>query len=195
MVSFFNGKPKKNRYRKFKIKTVNQIDDFASIREVVFRRYSRLKKEKLAYPDLIVIDGGKGQLSMAMSALRELGLDYINIIGLAKRLEEVFIPGNPNPQSIHKDSSGLILLKRIRDEAHRFAITFQRQKRKKTMTNSPYLEIPGVGNITVKKLLTNFDGTRDIANQTPKVISDKIGLSENLSNKIISVAKSLKIDS
>ena len=195
MVSFFNGKPKKNRYRKFKIKTVNQIDDFASIREVVYRRYSRLKKEKLDYPDLILIDGGKGQLSMAMSALRELGLDYINIIGIAKRLEEVFVPGNPNPQSIHKDSSGLILLKRIRDEAHRFAITFQRQKRKKTMTNSPYLEIPGVGNITVKKLLTNFDGTRDIANQTPKVISDKIGLSENLSNKIISVAKSLKIDS
>jgi len=195
MVSFFNGKPKKNRYRKFKIKTVNQIDDFASIREVVYRRYSRLKKEKSAYPDLILIDGGKGQLSMAMSALRELGLDYISIIGIAKRLEEVFVPGNPNPQSIHKDSSGLILLKRIRDEAHRFAITFQRQKRKKTMTNSPYLEIPGVGHITVKKLLTNFDGTQDIANQTPKVISDKIGLSETLSNKIILVAKSLKIDS
>ena len=195
MVSFFNGKPKKNRYRKFKIKTVDQIDDFASIREVVYRRYSRLKKEKSAYPDLILIDGGKGQLSMAMSALRELGLDYLNIIGIAKRLEEVFVPGNPNPQSIHKDSSGLILLKRIRDEAHRFAITFQRQKRKKTMTNSPYLEIPGVGNITVKKLLTNFDGTKDIANQTSKAISDKIGLSENLSNKIISVAKSLKIDS
>ena len=195
MVSFFNGKPKKNRYRKFKIKTVDQIDDFASIREVVYRRYSRLKKEKSAYPDLILIDGGKGQLSMAMSALRELGLDYINIIGIAKRLEEVFIPGNPNPQSIHKDSPGLILLKRIRDEAHRFAINFQRQKRKKTMTNSPYLEIPGVGHITVKKLLTNFDGTKDIANQTSKAISDKIGLSENLSNKIISVAKSLKIDS
>ena len=195
MVSFFNGKPKKNRYRKFKIKTVNQIDDFASIREVVYRRYSRLKKEKSAYPDLILIDGGKGQLSMAMSALRELGLDYLNIIGIAKRLEEVFVPGNPNPQSIHKDSSGLILLKRIRDEAHRFAITFQRQKRKKTMINSPYLEIPGVGHITVKKLLTNFNGTQDIADQTPKKISDKIGLSENLSNKIISVAKSLKIDS
>ena len=195
MVSFFNGKPKKNHYRKFKIKTVDRIDDFASIREVVYRRYSRLKKEKSAYPDLILIDGGKGQLSMAMSALRELGLDYINIIGIAKRLEEVFIPGNPNPQSIHKDSPGLILLKRIRDEAHRFAITFQRQKRKKTMTSSPYLEIPGVGHITVKKLLTNFDGTKDIANQTSKAISDKIGLSENLSNKIISVAKSLKIDS
>ena len=161
----------------------------------MYRRYSRLKKEKSAYPDLILIDGGKGQLSMAMSALRELGLDYLNIIGIAKRLEEVFVPGNPNPQSIHKDSSGLILLKRIRDEAHRFAITFQRQKRKKTMINSPYLGIPGVGHITVKKLLTNFNGTQDIADQTPKNISDKIGLSENLSNKIISVAKSLKIDS
>ncbi|MFL3013150.1 MAG: excinuclease ABC subunit UvrC [Candidatus Neomarinimicrobiota bacterium] len=194
MVSFLNGKPKKNRYRKFKIKTVDQIDDFASIREVVYRRYSRLKKEKSAFPDLILIDGGKGQLSMAMSAIRELGLDYINIIGIAKRLEQIFIPGNPNPQSIHKDSPGLILLKRIRDEAHRFAISFQRQKRKETMTSSPYLEIPGVGKMTVKKLLINFDGTQDIANQTPKIISDKIGLSENLSSKIILVAKSLKID-
>ena len=129
MVSFINGKPKKSNYRKYKIKSVENIDDFASIREVVFRRYSRLQKEKSEYPDLILIDGGKGQLSMAMSALRELGLDYINIIGLAKRLEEVFIPGNPEAQFINKNSPGLVLLKRVRDEAHRFAISFQKQKR------------------------------------------------------------------
>ena len=191
MVSFINGKPKKSNYRKYKIKSVESIDDFASIREVVFRRYSRLQKENSEYPDLILIDGGKGQLSMAMSALRELGLDYINIIGLAKRLEEVFIPGNPEAQIINKDSPGLILLKRVRDEAHRFAISFQKQKRKKTMTESPYSSIKGVGKITLKKLLIEYDGTEDIARQTPKSIAEKIGLSEKVSSEIIALALSL----
>ena len=192
MVSFINGKPKKSNYRKYKIKSVKNIDDFASIREVVFRRYSRLQKENSKYPDLILIDGGKGQLSMAMSALRELGLDYINVIGLAKRLEEIFIPGNPEPQIINKNSAGLVLLKRIRDEAHRFAITFQKQKRKKTMTESPYSSIKGVEKITLKKLLTEYDGTEDIAKQTPNSISEKLGLSEELSGEIVAMALSLE---
>jgi len=191
MVSFINGKPKKSNYRKFKIKSVESIDDFASIREVVFRRYSRLQKENSEYPDLILIDGGKGQLSMAMSALRELGLDYINIIGLAKRLEEVFIPGNPEAQIINKNSPGLILLKRVRDEAHRFAISFQKLKRKKTMTESPYSSIKGVGKITLNKLLIEYDGTEDIARQTPKSLAEKIGLSEKLSGEIVAMALSL----
>ena len=191
MVSFINGKPKKSNYRKYKIKSVKKIDDFASIREVVFRRYSRLQKEKFEYPDLILIDGGKGQLSMAMSALRELGLDYINIIGLAKRLEEVFIPGNPEAQVINKNSPGLVLLKRVRDEAHRFAISFQKQKRKKTMTESPYSSIKGVGKVTLNKLLIEYDGTEDIARQTPKSIAEKIGLSEKLSGEIVAMALSL----
>ena len=192
MVSFINGKPKKSNYRKYKIKSVENIDDFASIREVVFRRYSRLQKENFEYPDLILIDGGKGQLSMAMSALRELGLDYINIIGLAKRLEEVFIPGNPEAQVINKNSPGLILLKRVRDEAHRFAISFQKQKRKKTMTESPYSSIKGVGKITLNKLLIEYDGTEEIAKQTPKSLAEKIGLSEKLSGEIVSMALSLR---
>ena len=192
MVSFINGKPKKSNYRKYKIKSVENIDDFASIREVVFRRYSRLQKEKSEYPDLILIDGGKGQLSMAMSALRELGLDYINIIGLAKRLEEVFIPGNPEAQIINKNSPGLVLLKRVRDEAHRFAISFQKQKRKKTMTESPYSSIKGVGKITLNKLLIEYDGTEDIARQTPKSIAEKIGLSEKVSGEIVAMALSLR---
>ena len=191
MVSFINGKPKKSNYRKYKIKSVKKIDDFASIREVVLRRYSRLQKEKFEYPDLILIDGGKGQLSMAMSALRELGLDYINIIGLAKRLEEVFIPGNPEAQVINKNSPGLVLLKRVRDEAHRFAISFQKQKRKKTMTESPYSSIKGVGKVTLNKLLIEYDGTEDIARQTPKSIAEKIGLSEKLSGEIVAMALSL----
>ena len=192
MVSFINGKPKKSNYRKYKIKSVENIDDFASIREVVFRRYSRLQKENFEYPDLILIDGGKGQLSMAMSALRELGLDYINIIGLAKRLEEVFIPGNPEAQVINKNSPGLVLLKRVRDEAHRFAISFQKQKRKKTMTESPYSSIKGVGKITLNKLLIEYDGTEDIAKQTPKSLAEKIGLSEKLSGEIVAMALSLR---
>ena len=128
---------------------------------------------------------------MAMSALRELGLDYINVIGLAKRLEEIFIPGNPEAQIINKNSPGLVLLKRIRDEAHRFAITFQKQKRKKTMTESPYLSIKGVGKITLKKLLTEYDGTEDIAKQNPKSIAEKIGLSEKLSGEVVAMALSL----
>ena len=129
MVCFVDGVAKKSEYRKFKIKTVKGIDDFAMIREVVLRRYSRLKSEKATFPDLILIDGGKGQLSMAVSALQELGLSYISVIGLAKRLEEVYVPGSSDPQNIPKSSPGLFLLRRIRDEAHRFAVTFHRLRR------------------------------------------------------------------
>tara|TARA_X000001036_G_scaffold292940_1_gene272231 strand:- start:26498 stop:28321 length:1824 start_codon:yes stop_codon:yes gene_type:complete len=191
MVSFVNGKPRKNNYRKFNIRSVNKIDDFASIREVVFRRYNRLKKENASFPDLILIDGGKGQLNMATSALRNLGLDYIPVIGLAKRLEEVFIPGNPDAQIIHKNSSGLVLLKRIRDEAHRFAISFQKNKRNKTMLESPLLNIVGVGQKTIKKLFIEFDDIKDISMQSSDTISKKIKLSKKLSKVIIKVSKSL----
>ena len=191
MVSFVNGKPRKNNYRKFNIRSVKKIDDFASIREVVFRRYNRLKKENASFPDLILIDGGKGQLNMATSALRDLGLDYIPVIGLAKRLEEVFIPGNPDAQIIHKTSSGLVLLKRIRDEAHRFAISFQKNKRNKTMLKSPLLDIDGVGQKTIQKLFIEFDDIKDISMQSPDTISKKIKLSKKLSKVIIKVSKSL----
>ena len=129
MVCFVDGVAKKSEYRKFKIKTVKGIDDFAMIREVVLRRYSRLKSEKATFPDLILIDGGKGQLSMAVSALQELGLSYISVIGLAKRLEEVYVPGSSDPQNIPKSSPGLFLLRRIRDEAHRFAVTVCDERR------------------------------------------------------------------
>ena len=191
MVSFVNGKPRKNNYRKFNIRSVKKIDDFASIREVVFRRYNRLKKENASFPDLILIDGGKGQLNMATSALRDLGLDYIPVIGLAKRLEEVFIPGNPDAQIIHKNSSGLVLLKRIRDEAHRFAISFQKNKRNKTMLKSPLLDIVGVGQKTIQKLFIEFEDIKDISMQSPDTISKKIKLSKKLSKVIIKVSKSL----
>jgi len=189
MVCFVDGKPKKSDYRKFKVKTVMGIDDFAAMREVVHRRYLRLKKEKSSFPDLILIDGGKGQLSMAVSALRELGLDYIPIIGLAKRLEEVFVPGISNPQSIHKQSPGLILLRRIRDEAHRFAITFQRSKRKEILW-SAFRNIKGMGPKRVQKLFQNFESMELIAQSSVEDIKSKTGVSKNMAKQIIHLANS-----
>ena len=189
MVSFFDGKPKKNEYRKYNIKTVEGIDDFASIREVVFRRYSRVKKEGLGFPDLILIDGGKGQLSMAVSALRELGLEYITVIGIAKRLEEVFVPGHSDPQNIPKSSSGLILLRRIRDEAHRFAITFQRTKRKKTSLKSVFDDIAGMGPSRVKKIMKDFNGIDEIASLDPQDIKEKSGIPISIAKEVVRIAK------
>ena len=189
MVSFFDGKPKKNEYRKYNIKTVEGIDDFASIREVVFRRYSRVKKEGLGFPDLILIDGGKGQLSMAVSALRELGLEYITVIGIAKRLEEVFVPGHSDPQNIPKSSSGLILLRRIRDEAHRFAITFQRTKRKKTSLKSVFDDIAGMGPSRVKKIMKDFNGIDEIACLDPQAIKEKSGIPISIAKEVVRIAK------
>ena len=190
MVCFIDGKARKSEYRKFKVKTVDGIDDFAAMREVVHRRYLRVKKEKTSLPDLILIDGGKGQLSMAVSALRELGLDYIPIIGLAKRLEEVFVPGISDPQSIHKQSPGLILLRRIRDEAHRFAITFQRSKRK-TSLESVFNDIVGMGPKRVIVLLKSFETTESIANADHQLIIEKTGIPEKVAKEIIKKAKSL----
>jgi excinuclease ABC subunit C len=161
MVCFVDGVAKKSEYRKFKIKTVKGVDDFAMIREVVLRRYRRLKSEQAALPDLILIDGGKGQLGMAVSALQELGLSYISVVGLAKRLEEVFIPGSSDPQNIPKSSPSLFLLRRIRDEAHRFAVTFHRQRRKKSATESIFDNIKGIGPTRRKKLLTRFENVKN----------------------------------
>ena len=192
MVCFVDSIPKKTEYRKFNIKSVDGIDDFASIREVVYRRYKRSKEEGTQLPDLILIDGGKGQLNMALSALRELGLDYIPVIGLAKRLEEVFVPGNSEPQSIHKQSSGLILLRRIRDEAHRFAITFQRKKRNKQFITSVFSDIPGLGIKRLNILLNEFDGLKEISNLKPNIIKDKTGIPLKISKEIIKLSKKIK---
>ena len=189
LVCFVDGKPRKSLYRKFKVKTVDGIDDFASMREIVSRRYKRVKKEGKSLPDLILIDGGKGQLSMAVSALRELGLDYLPIVGLAKRLEEVFIPGSSDAQSIHKQSPGLILLRRIRDEAHRFAITFQKQQRTKTISKSIFHDIKGVGDKRVKKLLLIYKDLKTIAKLKPANIQRDIGVSEVIAKTIIKKAK------
>ncbi len=189
MVCFMDGKPRKSEYRKFKVKTVDGIDDFASMREVVFRRYKRVKEEGIGLPDLILIDGGKGQLSMAVSALRELGLDYLPIIGLAKRLEEVFVPGQSEAQSIHKQSPGLILLRRIRDEAHRFAITYQKQKRTDSVTKSIFHELPGMGEKRVQKLLSEYKSIKNISELKPEQIQNALGFPDLIAQSIIELAK------
>ena len=173
MVCYIDGKARKSEYRKYKIKTLDGIDDFAAIREVVFRRYWRLKNEQATLPDLILIDGGKGQLSMAISALRELGLNYLTVIGLAKRLEEVFVPGNADAQSIPKQSSGLILLRKIRDEAHRFAITYHKQKRNKQVRTSIFDSIDGMGPKRIQSLFTVFQDIESIAHADTDIIAKK----------------------
>ena len=191
LVCFIDARPRKTEYRKFNIKTVKGIDDFASMREVVYRRYKRVKDQDEPTPDLILVDGGKGQLSMAVSALRDLGLDYIPVIGLAKRLEEIFVPGNSDPQIIHKASPGLTLLKRIRDEAHRFAVTYQRQKRNKKMIESVFSTIKGMGKKRQEKLLIAFDGPEQISKLTPEVINAETAIPLKIVKEVIKLAKTI----
>ncbi|MEO6095122.1 MAG: excinuclease ABC subunit UvrC [Fibrobacteria bacterium] len=152
-VVFVDGKPSKKDYRHYNVKTVEGIDDFASMREIIGRRVKRLIDDKLPFPDLFLIDGGKGQLGMASEILREAGRSDQPVIGLAKRLEEIFFPGQSEPLLIPKTSPSLQLLQQVRDEAHRFAITFQRSKRKQHIETSWLDEVTGVGTKTKMKLL------------------------------------------
>ncbi len=178
MVVFVDGKPKKSLYRKFIIKDVEGPDDFESMREVITRRYKKvLEDENEIMPELIVVDGGKGQLSSAVKSIDKLGIKNYNIIGLAKRLEEVFHPGNPEPQTIPKTSSTLKLLQQIRDEAHRFAITFHRQRRSKRTFTSELLEINGIGDKVAEKLLKDFRSIDEIRNASLEDLELKIGKS------------------
>ncbi len=153
MVVAEDGFPKRSDYRKYKIRTVEGVDDFASMREVVGRRYRRVLDEKLPMPDLIMIDGGRGQLGAAMEALRGLNLDHLPAVGLAKRLEEFFLPGRLESVRLTERSPGRLLMQRLRDEAHRFAITFHRQLRSKAISLSELDEVEGLGPKTKKRLL------------------------------------------
>jgi len=178
MVVFENAKPKKSKYRKFIIKSVVGPDDFASMREVIERRYSKLKETDEPLPDLIMVDGGKGQLSSAVSVLKKLGFKNFEIIGLAKRLEEIYLPNTPEPQTIPKTSSSLKLLQQIRDEAHRFAITFHRQRRSKRTLTSELLEINGIGEKIAEKLLKNFNSIKEIKSAGEDELAKVIGKSK-----------------
>tara|TARA_Y100000814_G_scaffold9832_3_gene7975 strand:+ start:2291 stop:4054 length:1764 start_codon:yes stop_codon:yes gene_type:complete len=191
MVCYINGKPKKTEYRKFNIKTVDGIDDFASMHEVVKRRYLRLLEEKKQLPDLVVIDGGKGQLSAAKSALDSIGLNHIYVIGLAKRLEEIYKPGISAPQNISKTSPSLYLLRSIRDEVHRYAVSFHRQKRNKSMTLSIFEDIRGLGDKRLQELWKKFKSIDNIKKITASEITDKTNIPESIAKQIIRKAKQI----
>lgn len=168
MVSFYDGMPKKSEYKRFKIKTVQQgkPDDFQSMREVIERRYSRLLKEGLEFPDLIIIDGGKGQLSSAFEVLNNMGIKNQDIVSLAKRIEEVFIPGSAAPVLFPSNSQALFFFQRIRDEAHRFAITFHRKLRDKEALHSELDDIKGLYIKSKKLLLDKYGSASGISKLT-----------------------------
>ncbi len=175
-VVFKNGKPSKKDYRKFNIKTVEGPDDFASMEEVVYRRYKRLLAEEEPLPQLIIVDGGKGQLSSGVKALEALGLrGKIAIIGIAKRLEELFYPGDTIPLYLDKKSETLKIIQQLRNEAHRFGITFHRNKRSKTALNTELEAITGIGDKTVVDLLTHFRSLKRIKEASMDDLAQVIG--------------------
>lgn len=163
MVCFKNGEPSKKDYRHFNIKTVEGINDFASMKEAVFRRYKRLKEESQDFPQLIIIDGGKGQLSSAIEALTELGVEgNSTVIGLAKNIEEIFFAGDATSLKLAYNSNSLHFIRRIRDEVHRFGISFHRNKRSKGTFKNELEEIPGIGKQTANELLKAFKSVKNI---------------------------------
>ena len=177
-VVFVNGKPLKKEYRHYNIKEVKGIDDFASMKEVVYRRYLRLREEKKPLPQLIVVDGGKGQLSAALSSLDRLKLrGQIAIIGIAKKLEEIYFPGDAVPLYIDKSSESLKLIQNLRNEAHRFGIAFHRLKRSGSMTSSSLEAIPGIGGNSIEKLFTRFKSMDGIRNASREELSKEVGTS------------------
>ncbi len=175
-VVFKNGKPANKEYRHFNVKTVQGPNDFATMEEVVFRRYRRLLEEKLSLPQLIIIDGGKGQLGAAVQSLEKLGiLEKVTVIGIAKRLEEIFFPGDSLPLYINKKSESLKLIQHARNEAHRFAISFHRDQRSKHFLNTQLTQIAGIGKVTADKLLRHFGSVARIQAATEEELSLQVG--------------------
>ena len=175
-VVFRDGKPSKREYRHFNIKTVEGPDDFASMREIIHRRYSRLISEGSELPDLIIVDGGKGQLSSAYAILKELGIEkQVPIVGLAKRIEEIFYPNDSTPYYLSRTGEPLKVVCHIRDEAHRFGITFHRQKRSINFINSELEQIKGIGKQTISTLLRHFKTVSTIRKATNEELANIIG--------------------
>ena len=178
-VVFRNGKPSKKEYRHFNIKTVEGPDDFASMKEVVYRRYKRMIDEGESLPQLIIVDGGKGQLSSALESLDELGIrGKVAIVGIAKRLEEIFYPGDTAPLYVNKASETLKVIQHARNEAHRFGITHHRNKRSKGAIQTELTSIPGIGEATAQQLLKRFTSVKRIKETTLEDISSEIGPSK-----------------
>jgi len=179
MVCFINAKPAKNEYRHFNIKTVEGPDDFASMEEVISRRYKRLVEEGKSLPQLIVVDGGKGQLSSAIASIENLGLiGKMTVIGIAKKLEEIYYPHDPLPMYLDKKSETLRILQQLRDEAHRFGITHHRRRREKALMAPQLMEIPGVGNSLNQKLLWKFKSVKNIRLASLAEIQEVVGKSK-----------------
>jgi excinuclease ABC subunit C len=189
-VVFKDGKPSKKDYRHFNIKTVDGPNDFASMEEVVFRRYKRLLEEGQPLPQLIIIDGGKGQLTSALKSLESLNLrGKISIIGIAKRLEELFYPDDPVPLYLDKKSETLKVIQQLRNEAHRFGITHHRDKRSKSALQTSVETIPGIGEKTMLTLIKHFKSVKRMTQATEEEISKVVGLSK--AKKIIDFYKNI----
>jgi excinuclease ABC subunit C len=181
MVVFVNGKPDKKEYRHFNIKTVEGPNDFASMEEIIYRRYKRVMEEKLPMPQLIIVDGGKGQLSSALGSLEKLGLrGKVAIIGIAKKLEEIYYPGDSLPLYIDKKSESLRIIQQLRDEAHRFGITHHRSRRDKGTLKTELTDIQGIGENTATVLLRRFKSVKSVKNQTLTDLQAAIGHSKGL---------------
>jgi excinuclease ABC subunit C len=185
LVWFEAGRPKKSEYRKFKIKGLGQQDDFAAIHEVITRYLTRRRDEGTALPDLLVIDGGKGQLGAALDAARELGFDKLPIVSLAKREEEVFLPGRSDSLRLSRRSSSLRLLQRARDEAHRFGLAYNRQRRTQRTITSELLDIPGVGPARRRRLLERFGSLAGVRSATAQELAAVPGFSTALAERIL----------
>jgi excinuclease ABC subunit C len=182
IVVFKDAKPSKKDYRHFNVKTVEGPNDFATMEEAVYRRYKRVMEEEGELPHLIIIDGGKGQLSSAMTSLKKLGISKkVTVIGIAKRLEEIYYPGDSLPLYIDKKSESLKLIQHLRDEAHRFGITFHRSKRDKGTLKSELQEIPGIGTTTLEKLLTKFKSVKKIKEASDEELSSVLNKKQLIS--------------
>jgi excinuclease ABC subunit C len=188
-VWFQNGRPYRAEYRKFKIKTVEGIDDFASMNEIVTRYFTRRLDEEKSLPDLVVIDGGKGQLNAAHAALDGLGLGAMPIISLAKREEEIFLLGQPDPLRLSRRSPALRVLQQARDEAHRFAITFQRKRRSMRTMTSELLRIPGVGEAKRRQLLGAFGSLQGVRDAAPEAIAALPGFGQKIADRIVTALR------
>ncbi|MBI4533392.1 MAG: excinuclease ABC subunit UvrC [Candidatus Melainabacteria bacterium] len=185
MIVFENGKPKKSEYRHFKIRTVEgEPNDFASMKEAVFRRYQQVPGKMKLLPDLIVIDGGKGQLGAALTALEELKMGTVDIIGLAKRQEEVYLPGRSQAVILPRRSAALHMLQRARDEAHRFAVNFHRKLRAKRVLSSNFEMLPGVGKARRKALVSYFGTFEKLKVAAPEEIEQVPGLPKAIAQNI-----------
>lgn len=179
MVQFVDGKPNKKAYRHFNIKTVEGPDDYASMEEVVYRRYARLQKEEKPLPDLIIVDGGKGQLSSAVKSLKKLDLfGKISVIGIAKRLEEIYYPNDSVPLYLDKTGETLKVIQFLRDEAHRFGITHHRSKRDKGTLKTELTEIKGVGQLIAEKLLLKFKSVKKVKLASLEELASIIGIAK-----------------